>query len=820
MVNYSKLALACIIAAIFYLSCSSEAPLLPQQQNLSNQKYNHSGIVLWGFYDVYIDIPTQTVEVIVNRQAMFTANVVNFINGNAANLSFKINDTPVGADWVDVDIDVTIKHPFPGLPQYNGYDVRGVFMGNGSKSLNYNSDLIYAVSGNDQFMLPDPDDGFGGPDGYTRWFNFPEFSSGGMPLFQYTKGKLATPGYNSSATINPYKYFADNLGAVENLWEWLKTHGNSHGVFSSGFSNTRNYYLRFPNSVGVKYNYAIIANWEGTEKKYHPSNTSEAVAVKVVDSSNLYFVSPTDKGGKIRLDVSIWDWDSQVSGGVMDDYRIFLESSVLQNVYEFSASDMIPVGGDSSYSTYHVEIVPDNLNSLYGNEYWLIVEQKGYDYANNFGVSNLADKDTLAAFFRYPHNISPEATNHNPICDLKVVSTLPVHGWDVGTPVAFDASGSTDPDGDPLTFQWDFDGDGVFSEPVDDSYKGNPDKPTREYKANYNGKVSVRVSDNNGGSSECSVNVQVVVHQSKNILLRSGVTARDIGVNPTNGILHILYSDGQVWKYFPSQWYTQAGASLFYSTLTQYDRIDVHPNGSTAVCGGSPSMGHRHFDPSGVMIGLWNIGYASILRDVSFFPGTGSNGGDSCFIFKDTGNNGIFYRYHDPGFSTFTQHVLFQSSPYTGIYKFYSDWVTGIECITNESVWVVETTDYYATRFKVTDTSPYFNIVYDNSYIGTGSQTDANNGFNDPRDLTADVNKRIFILDRLSDNSPRIKVYQPTGEPAGFIGAFGNTTNISGAPLRIEGSDFVDPVYGNMIFVLHGAAPPQMISIFFPSEIP
>jgi len=48
------------------------------------------------------------------------------------NLSFHIYGTPVTADYVDVDIDVRIRHPFPGMTQYNGYDVKGAFMGSGS----------------------------------------------------------------------------------------------------------------------------------------------------------------------------------------------------------------------------------------------------------------------------------------------------------------------------------------------------------------------------------------------------------------------------------------------------------------------------------------------------------------------------------------------------------------------------------------------------------------------------------------------------------------------------------------------------------------
>jgi len=58
--------------------------------------HNYSQTHLWGYYDVYIDIPTQTAIAVLNRQAMFTANVVTFLNGKTSNLSFHINKTPVG----------------------------------------------------------------------------------------------------------------------------------------------------------------------------------------------------------------------------------------------------------------------------------------------------------------------------------------------------------------------------------------------------------------------------------------------------------------------------------------------------------------------------------------------------------------------------------------------------------------------------------------------------------------------------------------------------------------------------------------------------
>lgn len=393
-------------------SVDAVSPVLDQNLTKASEKSGVSQTHVWGFYTISIDPYMKTVDAVYNRNTMFTANVVNFINKNPAGLKFKINEIITGANYTDIDIDISITHPFPGLPQYNGYDVRGVFMGDGSGILKYNGDLVYAVDGSDQMMLADPDDGTGGPDGYTRWFNYSEFSLGGMPLFQYTPGKAAPPAFAGTATLNPYRYFADGLNATEDLWTWMKANIGQFGKFTSGATNTRNYYLRFPKNKGIMYGYAIIANWGGVD--YHPCNAPEPVAVKVVDSSNVYYISPSQNGGNIILDISVWDWDAKYSGGTMKDYVIYLESTVLSACYQFNSSEMIPTGGYYPFSTYHVEIPADNVKGIEGNEFWVIVEEQGEDYTNDFGVSNLADTDPLAAFFRYPLSVGVQPQNTPP----------------------------------------------------------------------------------------------------------------------------------------------------------------------------------------------------------------------------------------------------------------------------------------------------------------------------------------------------------------------------------------------------------------------
>jgi hypothetical protein len=824
MRNTLAIAASLCILLLALSSCSGTNPLSPNHLPTHSTNIAPSQTHLWGLYDIYIDTSTHTISATPNRQAMFTANVVNFINPKPANLKFKINDTPVGAGYIDVDIDVTIVHPFPGLHQYDGYDVRGIFMGNGSGSLKYNPELKYPILGTDQFMLPDPDDTFGGPDGYTRWFNKPEFSNGGMPLVQYTQGKLATPGYNESATLNPYKYFADGLGVSDNLWTWLGTNAETHGVFSAGASNTRNYYLRFPTASGVKYSYAVIADWDGPSV---PTNAPEAVAVNVTDNSDLYYVDSSTKGGNMNLDLGVWDWDSTISAGIMDDYRIFVDSTVLTTPVELNASQMTPVGGDAHYSTYHVELTPDNISGNSGNEYWVIVEQKNHDYTNTFGVTNLADTDPLAAYFRYDLDVSSNPPVSDPICDLVILDPVPVNGSGGNTPVHFDASGSTDPDGGTLSFSWDFDGDGTFG----DTFTGTPDKPTHIYPTDYDGQVCVRVSNGSGGQSECCQPLQVITidTQLKNIPLRSDSVATDLAVDPNNGSLLVVYADEQVWKYFPATGYAQSGATHFFTAWDTQWCIDISQKSNSVLGGTGMYLGASNWDEFGVQRpgDLWGnnqmIWFGGPIRDCGNFPGPDGVGyaNNPVVTFGMMNYLSMFFQDNYPDFNNWTQWII-NTGPILGYDHVDGNLIRGFECINEDTLWAVETSDLYAASFYLEGVGSWASadFHYDGSYCGTGAQTDSDIGFWDPQDLTVNVQNKLMILDKLSNGSPKIKVFEMTGEPAASIGTFGDTTSISGTPLRLESSPYVDPTYGNLVFVLHGNTAPSMLSIFLPSEIP
>ncbi len=819
------------------LSCSNSSgnPVIPDGQiDLTvNRDTSSTQTHLWGFYNVHIDIEKETVEAVIDRSGMFTANVTTFLNSNPFAMSFNIKDIIVEAEYVDVDIDVGLTHPFPGVPQYHGYDVRGAFMGNGSATLDTGNGLVHSVPGPDQHMMGHPDTGNGIPDGYTRWFNRIEFN-GGVPLVSYTPGALASPGFTGDATLCPYKYFADSLDANEDLWFWLIGNTDQNGVFSSGATNSRNYYLRFPNSTGTEYGYAVIASW--IDDTTHPANTVEAVGCLVEDESNVYYVDSTDLGGSIKLDISIFDWFSEINGGVMDDYAITLESTVADPV----ALDMTPVDGSDIYSTYHVEITADQVSGTEGNEYWVIVEYPDYDYSNEFGVPNAAENETLSAYFRYDLAVSSTPTNQNPICDLQIL-TDSLEGWDVtGAYVEFNAMASFDPEGTALQFHWDFDNDWIYDEDPDDNYYGESDLPTANY--TESGRANLRVVDQDGGYSECYVDVDPVLYTSKNIPLRNGETAFDIAADPVDGDLLVLYEDGEIWRMVIDDWYQEDTDALFadlddaMQPPIGIEYMDIAGNEVIVTCGVSDGLGQNrmaYFNPDGTAMGcgIW-IGSSSNLYDAFAF-GT-SAGAHSNYAGDSRGRDADYNNRHYMELEWFVPpsycggaHFASYWIPYGGVVDgptviYWPYLVASETTATGPDVWLLEDdSDYYASRWTIIGSNTYNTLAYDGAYFGTGSQTDNDNGWNQGLDICRDVDDNVFVLDNLSTDVGRIKMWSVDVNSTTSEGGFGDATSISSDPQRIEGSDLEVEWFGAYMFVLHGnPTDGWMISIFFDVEEP
>ena len=94
------------------------------------------------------------------------------------------------------------------------------------------------------------------PDGYTRWWNYPEFTDP-LPLFSYKPFPQGTWPF-PSATINPYKYYADDVSFESDVADLPP---ETRGVFSTDPApRERNYRIQFPVEDGspvFRFNVAV-----------------------------------------------------------------------------------------------------------------------------------------------------------------------------------------------------------------------------------------------------------------------------------------------------------------------------------------------------------------------------------------------------------------------------------------------------------------------------------------------------------------------------------------------------------------------------------
>ena len=404
------------LSTLMLLGCSSRQTdvVMPDPvgggNGLLQSDVEGSQIHLWGYYDCYIEPETTEISVIPDRQLMYTSNVVDFLNQDNSNIQIYTSAFKLVGSNYEVKLRVTLKHPMPGMPMYSGYDVRGIFIGNGSAKLSHNPDLKYAVKGTDAFMSA--------PCGYTRWFNPTEFTVPGM--FGYTKGNYASTGFKGTATLNPFVYFADNLGISDNYNDstlgYLIDGGS--GKFSSGGSCERIYeWLYFPKNKPIQFNYAVTANWKGESPADHPNHCYESPAITAWTMGYPWY-NPNDgnSGGSAQVFIYLFDWfSSQQSGVQTEDFDIYIESPIMSQPHKLTPVEMVAMYDEEFAWPYYVCSLPlDNITSGGVKDVWITVEYPGKTYKNPFNIPNLAGNDVLSSYYRteiYVSGTAPPTPN-------------------------------------------------------------------------------------------------------------------------------------------------------------------------------------------------------------------------------------------------------------------------------------------------------------------------------------------------------------------------------------------------------------------------
>jgi hypothetical protein len=246
-----RYSLLVIIVAVMSVGCAhtDQNPLVPvEERGLSSP---HPAALpaerdgpyrLWWEGLFYIDAAHERVDVVPRRDMHLHLNALKFLEEYCKNC-LQITSILNNGDGT-IDLTVRITHPFPGLPQYTGFDVKGIIMFQGSHEIPDNLSKLPLYPQNYRLswrLIGDPE--VLNADGYTyRWS--PWYDSGsGLPVFNYWPGKYSkgTP----TANINGYLNFYSN---------------EERHMFECDASVSRTYHIWLPPGP-ITAGYAIDACW-------------------------------------------------------------------------------------------------------------------------------------------------------------------------------------------------------------------------------------------------------------------------------------------------------------------------------------------------------------------------------------------------------------------------------------------------------------------------------------------------------------------------------------------------------------------------------
>ncbi len=287
----------------------------------------------WGMYDITINGDTGEIETVPLRTVDFNCNVVRFLQPPIAPIELiTLELNPYESIIMEglIELDITLRHPFPGKTMFRGFDVHGIIMSDGSNTGVHDPTLI--------FRGPDEMDMINA-DGYTRWWNQVEFTTYGT-ILGYCEGHYAKPGYTSTSTLNPYKLHTPELEPEQPAYQIDPATRATFPAVDGAVRRT--YRLQFDPSQQPIYRikYAINACWSLPDPAFHPNypveaydemaNQQEAYLVKIEEYLDIpYYVDEYVSGGDLEFLITIGDWQA-TGGNVLDEIsHVWLESPTL-----------------------------------------------------------------------------------------------------------------------------------------------------------------------------------------------------------------------------------------------------------------------------------------------------------------------------------------------------------------------------------------------------------------------------------------------------------------------------------------------------------
>jgi len=424
-----------------------------------------SHCLLW-YGGIKVDTDTWQVEIIPARGPLTHFNIRTFTEDGPCTDCLAIKNFHVLPDDI-FSLDVQITHPFPGIDNFTGFDVKGIVIFNGSKAWTATDVTVPDSSLGDGELL--------NPDGYTRLYNPVEFPPGslGVGLWEYSKGALAPPGL-LSGSLNGYRDY--QVDTERRMFETTAT-GLAH------------FEIKKPEGPFL-FGYAVDAGW----LKPDPALTGDPLLIDVPGDFSLeancpeaYNLSTSatpglihDGSGKAEIFVDVYDWQMDAVSATAQVECPDLFYGLLPLDVEFTGTEYVRFSGD----------VYNSLAAPVG-EYEFLVS-----------VRDVTDDQSPLPLIAYEFGIISVTESY--LSDPIAIADFDPCQMSICEDIFFFDNGSYDPDGgDIVLYEWDWDNDDIFDEDgpeVWHSWNAPGDYP-----------VQFRVTDDEGATDILDVPLSVVI---------------------------------------------------------------------------------------------------------------------------------------------------------------------------------------------------------------------------------------------------------------------------------------------------------------------
>jgi len=194
--------------------------------------------MLWGYWEGYIPEAHDSLELVPVRGSSIHLNARRFLEYAPCTDCLTLENIYINHADETLTASIQLRHPFPGLDKFTGFNVRAVVITDGSREFPGLGQVVPDYTLGDFTLME--------PDGYTALWStvaYPE-GSGVFPILEYSRGNLASPG-EFSGTVNPYIDYA--------------TGGRM--TFPAGEAMTKEFLFKM-SAGAIRFGYAIDGSWE------------------------------------------------------------------------------------------------------------------------------------------------------------------------------------------------------------------------------------------------------------------------------------------------------------------------------------------------------------------------------------------------------------------------------------------------------------------------------------------------------------------------------------------------------------------------------